>query len=49
MEQHGIRNYTFVEDDFGDQATSIATEPVQGSLRKVFRNYPLWEARKKEA
>ena len=39
----GIRHYMFVEDDFGDQATALATEPISGSTRKAFSSYPLWK------
>ena len=45
----GIRTALFVEDDFGDQATAFATEPLHGSLRKVFRDYPLWGPQNVEA
>lgn len=38
----GIRNYVFVEDDFGDQATAFATEPISGETRKAFKKFPLW-------
>lgn len=40
--ERGIRHYTFVEDDFGDQATALSTEPIHGVSRKVFSKYPLW-------
>jgi len=39
----GLQYYMFVEDDFGDQATAIATEPISGSDRKIFAAYPLWK------
>jgi hypothetical protein len=39
----GIRHYMFVEDDFGDQATALATEPISGHARKIFAEYPLWK------
>jgi hypothetical protein len=43
LDVRGIRHYMFVEDDFGDQATALATEPISGSARKTFANYPLWK------
>ena len=39
----GIRTYMFVEDDFGDQATALATEPLSGSRRRALSEYPLWK------
>lgn len=39
---NGIRNYVFEEDDFGNQATAFATEPISGSMRKFFKKLPLW-------
>lgn len=41
----GIRNYLFEEDDFGDQATAFATEPISGEARKAFKKFPLWNGR----
>lgn len=43
LEARGIRHYMFVEDDFGDQATALATEPISGAARRAFSNYPLWK------
>lgn len=43
LDARGIRHYTFVEDDLGDQATALATEPISGPLRKVLARYPLWK------
>lgn len=39
----GIRQYLFVEDDFGYQATAFATEPLIGEKRKAFKKFPLWK------
>jgi hypothetical protein len=39
----GIRQYLFIEDDFGYQATAFATEPVSGEKRKAFKKFPLWK------
>ena len=38
----GIKTYVFEEDDFGNQATSFATEPISGDVRKAFKKFPLW-------
>lgn len=43
LESRGVRSYMFVEDDFGDQATALASEPVAGPQRRVFSSYPLWK------
>jgi len=43
LDARGIRHYTFVEDDFGDQATALATEPISGRARKALSEYPLWK------
>jgi hypothetical protein len=40
--RQGIRNYMFEEDDFGNQATAFATEPITGGARRFFRKLPLW-------
>lgn len=42
-ELRGIRKYLFVEDDFGNQATAFATEPISGERRKAFKNFTLWK------
>jgi hypothetical protein len=42
LTERGVRHYMFVEDDFGDQATALSTEPIHGVARKVFSKYPLW-------
>jgi hypothetical protein len=41
LEDHGIRHTIFREADLDDQATAIATEPVYGEVRRLFRNYQL--------
>lgn len=38
----GIKKHLFVEDDFGNQATAFATEPISGEKRRAFKNLPLW-------
>lgn len=43
LEARGVKHYMFVEDDFGDQATALATEPLQGSRRRILSDYPLWK------
>lgn len=42
LDQRGIRSYLFTEDDLGNQATSLATEPISGASRRALRDYPLW-------
>jgi hypothetical protein len=41
LTRSGIRYRAFYEPDLDDQLTAVATEPVFGSQRRVFRNYPL--------
>jgi hypothetical protein len=38
----GIVHRTFHESDMGDQPTALATEPVNGKARKVFKDLPLF-------
>lgn len=38
----GIRNFMFEEDDFNNQATAFATQPITGEARRFFRKLPLW-------
>lgn len=38
----GIKTYMFEEDDFDNQATAFATEPITGEARKFFKKFPLW-------
>lgn len=47
--RQGIRNYLFLEDDFGNQATAFATEPITGEARRTFRKFPLWNPEFAEA
>lgn len=42
LDRKGIRSYVFLEDDLGNQATSLATEPISGSSRRVLGEFPLW-------
>lgn len=44
----GIRLYLFEEDDFGNQATAFATEPISGEARRAFRKFPLWTPERQE-
>jgi hypothetical protein len=48
LDSQGIKSYIFREDDFGDQATALSSEPLWGSRRKAFSRYPLWGAVKEE-
>lgn len=41
LEKLGIRSEIFMEPDIGNQYTALATEPVSGETRRVFRNYKL--------
>ncbi|HEV3118357.1 MAG TPA: hypothetical protein VGY58_15010 [Gemmataceae bacterium] len=41
LEKAGVRYRAFFEPDLGDQLTAVATEPVHGSKRSMFRNYQL--------
>lgn len=38
----GIANRIFVESDMGDEPTALATQPVNGKGRKLFRELPLF-------
>lgn len=42
LSEKKIRRYVFFEDDLGNQATALATEPIQGEARRLFRKLPLW-------
>lgn len=44
IEQAGIRCRAFFEPDLDDQLTAVATEPVFGTQRRVFRPFPLLSA-----
>lgn len=39
LDKAGIRYRTFIEPDRNDEATAIATEPVFGEKRHLFRTY----------
>lgn len=41
LEAAGVRYRAFYEPDLGGRLTAVATEPVNGSKRAVFRNYQL--------
>ncbi len=36
-----VKHRPFYEEDIGNQLTAIATEPVEGEVRKLFRRYSL--------
>lgn len=38
----GIEHYMFEEDDMGDQATALATRPLDAAERKHMYHYRLW-------
>jgi hypothetical protein len=37
----GVRFHAFCEPDLGGQLTALATEPVFGDQRRLFRRFPL--------
>lgn len=39
LDQAGVRYRIFIEPDRNDEATAIATEPITGERRRLFRNY----------
>lgn len=39
MAAAGIRFRPFADDDLGDMMTAVATEPIGGAQRKLFRKY----------
>ena len=41
LRAHYIRYSAFREPDLGDSLTAIATEPVDGDTRRLFRKFPL--------
>lgn len=41
LEDAGIRFKFFVEPDIGNEFTALATEPVFGDSRRIFRNFQL--------
>ena len=41
IEQSGIKYKEFLEPDIGNQLTAVATEPVCGDQRKVFKKFKL--------
>ena len=41
LEREGIPFYAWEEPDLNNQLTAIATGPITGSQRKLFRRFPL--------
>lgn len=41
LNEQGIKCQWFIEPDIGNQVTALATEPVYGDTRRVFRNYQI--------
>lgn len=39
LDQTGIRYRIFIEPDRNGEATSLATEPISGEQRRLFRSY----------
>jgi hypothetical protein len=42
IESRGIRFVLFREPDMNDEATALASEPLNGTGKKAFANYKLW-------
>lgn len=42
LQEHGIDHHMFFEPDFGMGHSALATRPVSGNERKLFRHWPLW-------
>jgi len=42
LASRGIRHVVFEEPDLGDQATSLATEPLMDEKRRLLGRWPLW-------
>lgn len=43
LQHRGIGTVLFNEPDIGNEATALATEPINGSHRKALSRYQLWE------
>ena len=41
ISKHGINFSVFSEPDINNELTAIATEPLQGDIRKVFKDFQL--------
>lgn len=44
LDRKRIDSYIFKEPDLGDQATALATEPLERARKKHFYGYPLWKS-----
>ncbi len=44
LDDLGVRFHLFVEPDKNNEFTALATEPVSGKTRRVFRDYQLLQA-----
>jgi len=42
LTQKGIRCVLFREPDIGNEATALASEPIFGKHRHIFRKFKLW-------
>lgn len=45
LEWHDVRFVSFREDDLGNQMTAIATEPIVGVKRQIFRKFQCLRAK----
>jgi hypothetical protein len=43
IQVQGVRCRAFLEADIGDQMTAIATEPVYGEQRRLFKKFRLFK------
>lgn len=48
LDWKGLKNYLFREPDLGNEATSLATEPLDQKRRRCLGGYPLWKDRARE-
>lgn len=48
LENYGLRFRVFREDDLGGEGTALATEPVRGPARLIFRKFQLLKGEPRE-
>jgi hypothetical protein len=46
LKEYCVEHAAFVEDDLGNQMTAIATEPISGAKRQIFRRFQCLKERK---
>ena len=42
LTRRGIDHVLFIEPDRDNEATALATAPINGNTRRIFSNYKLW-------